>query len=241
MFYTKKQYLILFDIDGTILNMKSGVTHKLIEEIIRSLYNVDLPSGLYPRFAGRTDLFIIRKIAEMTGTDFKKIQQNIEVIFEKAAQVYEPFMTPDYVETTIGIEKLIKTLSQDNTYKLGLITGNFERNAYLKINTFDLGKYFTIGAFGNDHEDRNQLPLIAINRANKEARQQIYGLHNTLIVGDTKRDIECAHMNNLPVLTVATGAMTYSELSSYKPNLLFNDFSDTKQVLHSIKNLFGKN
>ncbi len=233
-------YLLLFDIDGTLVSMKKGITGKLISQIIRELYDKDLPPGLYPRFAGRTDLFIIEKITEMLGGDVRKIRQDFNKIFAKAAEVYEPFMTPEYVDIMPGITELIETLDADKNFKLGLITGNHEKNAYLKLSAWGLDKYFDVGAFGSDHKDRSQLPLIAINRANKSARKQLFGRYNTLVIGDTRRDVECAKACDVASAAVATGLFGFNELSSFTPDLLFNDFTETRMVVHRIYELFRK-
>jgi phosphoglycolate phosphatase-like HAD superfamily hydrolase len=233
-------YLFLFDIDGTLVSMKKGVTGQLITRIMRELYGKELPPGLYPRFAGRTDLFIIEKIAEMVGADIKKVRRDLPRIFEKASEVYEPYMTPEYVDIMPGVAELIPALANLDNVLLGLITGNHEKNAYLKLSAHGLDKYFKLGAFGNDSKNRGDLPLIGINRANKYMRKQVFGRYNTLIIGDTRRDIECAHENDLPVAAVSTGLFGFNELSSFKPDILFNDFSYPQSVIHRFFEFFRK-
>ncbi len=234
-------YLLLFDIDGTLVSMKKGVTGKLISQIIRELYNKDLPPGLYPRFAGRTDLFIIEKITEMLGGDIRQIRKDITKIFAKATEVYEPFMLPEYIDIMPGVAELLESLAEEGEFKLGLITGNHEKVAYMKLKAWGLDKYFDVGAFGSDHKDRGQLPLIAINRANKLARKQAFGRYNTLVFGDTRRDIECAKACNISSAAVATGLFGFNELSSFHPDILFKDFTHTRRVIHRIQEHFRKN
>ncbi|OYT15500.1 MAG: hypothetical protein B7C24_12730 [Bacteroidetes bacterium 4572_77] len=231
-------YLILFDIDGTLVSMKKGVTAKLITRIINDLYHIELPPHLYPRFAGRTDLFIIEKIAEMSGSSMNKIKKDLPKIYEKAAEIYAPYMTHEYVHLMPAIDKLLEKLASYDFVKLGLITGNHEKNAYLKLSAHGLDKYFDVGAFGNDHRNRGELPLIAINRANKQAKLQVFGRTNTMVIGDTRRDIECARDCNLPAISVATGHYRYNELSAFRPDALFNDFSNVNMVVHQIFRIF---
>lgn len=233
-------YLLLFDIDGTLVSMKKGITGKLITQIINELYNRDLPPDLYPRFAGRTDLFIIEKIAAMLNADIKKVRFDLDLIYEKASQVYTPYMTPEFVEIMPGVSELIPELASMEEVMLGLITGNNKKNAYLKLSAHGLEKYFAIGAFGCDAKDRESLPLLAVNRANKYMREQVFGRFNTMIIGDTRRDIECAKANDLPVAAVATGLPGFHELSGFRPDLLFNDFSRPKEVIHRIFEFFRK-
>jgi phosphoglycolate phosphatase-like HAD superfamily hydrolase len=232
--------LILFDIDGTILNVKHNVTFKLVQNIIKELYNMEITREVLPSFDGMTDLSIIRSISDNVGADFNKIKKNVKLIFSTALRHYTPYMKKDNIELLEGVYKLIERMHKDSDYELGLITGNFKENAYLKLRAYDLDKFFPIGAFGNDEEDRNLLPLLAIDRANSYHKKNDFNQSNTVIIGDTARDIECAKVNNIPVIAVATGRTDYEQLKQLSPDLVFKSLEDYEQVINSINNIVGK-
>ena len=110
----------------------------------------------------------------------------------------------------------------------------------MKLKAFNFDKYFPFGAFGCDHEDRNKLPPIAIDRANVYLGSDVFSTANALIIGDSPKDIECAKSNNLPVLAVATGNADMKMLDVYNPDVVLNDFSDynvTKKVIFELLNI----
>ena len=96
-------------------------------------------------------------------------------------------------------------------------------------------KYFPFGAFGSDLEDRNQLLPVAIERANSFVGQNKFSALNTVIVGDSPRDIECAKTNKVPIVCVSTGGFEKDELALLEPEVLLDDFSDFNYTVTSIK------
>lgn len=68
-----------------------------------------------------------------------------------------------------------------------------------------------IGGFGSDHEDRSALPKIARRRAGERGRP--YPQAETIVIGDTPRDIACARADGLRVFAIATGPFSVDELS----------------------------
>jgi phosphoglycolate phosphatase-like HAD superfamily hydrolase len=235
------KYLLLFDIDGTILKMKPGVTLKLINQIISELTIKKQSISELPPISGWTDIQIIKQFCLNFGYNYQYIEKHLEIIWEKAYHIYKPFSTQDYIDILPGVRSLLTSLNDSRQIALGLITGNFRRNAYLKLHAYDLDNLFPFGAFGDDHEDRNHLPIIAIERANQEIGYQCYDNSNTLIIGDTCKDIESAQVNNIPVICVATGSDSLSSLSAMKPNAILNSFEDVNLALNTFYSIINNN
>ena len=63
-----------------------------------------------------------------------------------------------------GVESLLQRLVEADTL-LGLVTGNIEGAAHIKISRAGLGKYFLFGGYGSDSSVRSDLTLAAIARA----------------------------------------------------------------------------
>lgn len=231
--------LLLFDIDGTILRMKQGRSRLIFADIMKDVFDVCVPDDAMPNFACMTDLGILREIAETIGIPFEEIKKRQEIIWEKMLTVFRHHCTKEYVQILPGVNSLIRFFSEQSEFELGLCTGNFRNNAYLKLRTFDLDGFFPFGAFGSDFEDRNLLPPLAIERGNKLYNKNMFSEKNTIVIGDGPRDIKCAKANGLPVVCVATGGFEAGELSSYEPDLLFEDFFDYESVAVQIIKNFG--
>ena len=113
---------------------------------------------------------------------------------------------------------------------LGLLTGNLERGARLKLEPFRLNEYFPTGAFGSDDEDRNNLLPIAVRRF-EELFQMSIEIDNCIIVGDTPRDVECAHIYGALCIGVATGPYSYDALVEAGADYVIQDLSEHQTLL----------
>lgn len=235
------KYHILFDIDGTILTFRHGIAKRLFAEMLESLFKREVPDDAIPHFHGMTDLQIIKSITCNIGLTFEDISDKIPEIWKSMIKMFEEYSIPENITLHPGIIELIEELNGDNNFTLGLVTGNFIENAYLKLSIAGLDKYFPTGAFGCDSADRNMLPPIAIERANKYYKSTEIKSSNTLIIGDTFRDIECAKHNNIKVISVATGGFCVDELSKFEPDIALNDLSNTNKSLDIIYNLLNSN
>lgn len=234
------KYLFLFDIDGTILNMKRGLALDLFANMIEELFGVRLKPEDMPSFHGQTDLQILYDTADRAGIAHRDLEAKLEIIWDYLESGFNSLVNPDTICLLPGIEELISKLNNSGDVFLSLLTGNFERNAKLKLKVHGLDKYFSAGAFGNDNKSRNELPMIAIRRANIMS-DSIFDVSNTLIIGDTARDIECAKVNGIKSVSVATGGVSSDKLLSHSPSLHFEDFSDTDLVIGSMLNVLNGN
>jgi phosphoglycolate phosphatase len=220
------KYLVLFDIDGTLINFKKSMSREIFAKMVKEIFQHEIPPTNLPNFAGMTDLKILKEIAVKIKINYSEIEINLPKVWEKILEEFKHYCDPEYMILLPGIPELLNSLACEPDIVIGLQTGNFKQNAYRKLKVFGLEKYFAFGAFGSDHEDRKQLPLIAIARANKHIKQNIFSNKNTLVIGDSIRDIDCAKSNNLPVLAVATGNTDKEELIKYEPDGILDNMSD---------------
>lgn len=228
--------LVLFDIDGTVLTMRRGLSKKLFADVFEQMFSIRPDEEKMPDFSGMTDLSIIREVCAYSGIDLQEVYARIEELWEVKAGIFRDYCTAEYITVLPGVEQLIATLHEDEKITLGLLTGNFRRNAYQKLGGGNLQGYFPFGAFGCDAEQRNMLPPIAIERANTHYGDMIFNSGNTFIIGDSDRDIECAKANGIKVIAVATGGMSMEALDKYAPDLLLDDLTDTFIVSDFIRN-----
>lgn len=96
---------------------------------------------------------------------------------------------------------------------VGLLTGNIARGADLKMRRYGLARHFSFGAYGCDHRDRNRLGPVAMERAARHAGRG-FSAAETLVIGDTPKDIACAKAMGASCLAVATGRFSVEELNA---------------------------
>jgi len=205
--------LVLFDIDGTLIRT-GGAGVKAFAKVFSTEFNV--PNGTdHISFAGRTDVslvreFFIRHQIDPSETNFRRFFDNYvfwldQVLGENQGQVLP------------GVHNLISRFqAQPEPPVIGLLTGNIRLGAQIKLTHFGLWQHFQTGAFGDDHEDRNQIALIAKERAQQCAQQKLRG-EEILVIGDTPFDIACGKAISAKVLAVATGVCPLSQLEEHKP------------------------
>jgi phosphoglycolate phosphatase-like HAD superfamily hydrolase len=226
---------LLFDIDGTLLSGATGAHSRALAGAIREVHGLDtddLRAKIGP--AGRTDGEIARLILIDLGVSARRIDELADSVREACCRIYAEICPPDLSAYVVpGIPDLLPWLDGRDGVTLGLLTGNFEPVARLKLARAGIGKWFApgFGAFGSDSEDRAALPAIARRRAGRAGigragigragigRAGIgrAGIpiprEETIVIGDTPRDIACARADDVRCVAVATGQFGPEELA----------------------------
>jgi phosphoglycolate phosphatase len=216
--------LALFDIDGTLLLKASAAHAEAVHEAIREVYGVDEPSKV--EAAGRTDYEIARNIcllAGVTAENFDRGRDDFRVACVSAFARLCPDDLSDRVAP--GMTDVLEDLHARDAVRLGILTGNLEPIAHLKLVRAHLARFFEpwVGGFGSDHEDRTELPAIARRRAGRYPREQ------TVVIGDTPRDIACARADGVRCIAIATGPFGVEELA--KADVVLRSAHDLLDVL----------
>jgi phosphoglycolate phosphatase len=203
--------LVLFDIDGTLLTGATRAHSQALNAAIAEVHGVD-PAGRRARInpAGRTDGEIARLILLDLGVSARRIDELAAEVCEACCRIYAEIRPPDLASHVVpGIPDVLAWLSEREGVTLGLVTGNYEPVGRLKLRLAGLGKWFASapGAFGSDSEDRAALPGIARRRAGHTPREQ------TVLIGDTPRDIACARADGVHCVAVTSGQYGPDELS----------------------------
>jgi phosphoglycolate phosphatase-like HAD superfamily hydrolase len=109
-----------------------------------------------------------------------------------------------------GIEELLPRLVKEGIL-LGVVTGNIESAAHIKLARGDLNRFFTFGGYGSDSRDRTELTKKALERGEQVSGRPL-AHDQTIAVGDTPRDVKAGHGAGIAVVGVATGRYSVAEL-----------------------------
>ncbi len=224
--------LLLFDIDGTLLNT-NGVGRRTFEALLSEWAGRPIDSQPVS-FSGKTDPQIIREVLESNGCS----KGEAEVLLPEVVEAYLR-LAPELIraaEVTVypGVFDLLAHLETRSDVQLGLLTGNLELTAYEKVAAAGFSStLFPFGAFGSDHEDRYQLPPIAVAHAHAHTGRRFTG-KDVVIIGDTEHDINCGRSIGVCSVAVATGHYSREQLAVHHPDLLLDDLTDISYFIETV-------
>jgi len=224
--------LLLFDIDGTLI-LSGGAGLRALNQTFHELFQVqDAFTGITT--AGRTDGEIIDEAlrqSQITSTEavLVEIQRRYESRLTEEIQLPGPRkgIMP-------GVEDLLMFLSVRRNVTLGLLTGNFQSTAKIKLDYFGLSDYFLCGAYGSDALHRNALVDIAKQRA-KLLGVEILSARDILIVGDTPLDVACARAAGSKMAAVATGQFDVVALEKAGAEIALENLRDRQPFLELLE------
>lgn len=224
--------LILFDIDGTLLTA-GGAPRRAFRRALVERFGT---SGDEARtdFSGKTDPQIVYEIMRRAGFEDDRIEAGIAELFARYLEGLERELPRDASHRLHpGAAELVEVLTADSRVLLGLVTGNVERGARLKLDRFDLWRRFPVGAFGSDDPDRDRLPQIAIDRARRLTGYAFTGA-DTVVIGDSPADVRCARVAGALAVAVASGRPTRAELAACEPDVLLDSLEEWPELLAAI-------
>lgn len=221
--------LVLFDIDGTLVLTGAAGLRAMNASCEEVLGRPDALAGI--AVAGRTDRSILTDVTDRDGRpldDGLLADLRERYIRHLAREIERPGQGRK--EIMPGIRSLLDVLQEREDVFLGLLTGNFEAGARIKLEHFDLWRYFRCGAFGDDAADRNALVPFALDRAKGCGLPDLSPEH-ILVVGDTPHDVACARAVGAVPVAVATGSFDVAQLRAAGADIVFQDLSDAEAFL----------
>lgn len=223
--------VVLFDVDGTLV-LTGGAGGRAMARAFEALFAVPDAFRNVP-FQGRTDALILSDALTLHG-----IPPNSSAL-ASFRDCYLDYLQVELVQpgprkgVMPGVRELLSALvARDDVY-LALLTGNYERGARLKLEYFDLWRYFACGVFGDDVQDRNRLLPLALATI-KALGGPAIAASSTIVVGDTPLDVECAAVSGARSLAVATGSYPADALRRAGADVVFDDLTDTDEVLRAL-------
>jgi phosphoglycolate phosphatase-like HAD superfamily hydrolase len=219
--------LVLFDIDGTLLTDR-GAARDAFATALSEVYGYAGDLSRYD-FSGRTDPQIARTVLGDANIDPGDMTSLWDVYLSELARN----ATRERVRALPGIRALVDALHAHGGVILGLLTGNIEPGARLKLGGAELNDYFPFGAFGSDSADRNELPPVAVQRASALHGHRFEG-RDVVIIGDSIFDIRCGVPYDATTIAIASGKTPAETLRAEEPTFLFDSAEDVQAVLAAI-------
>lgn len=222
---------VLVDIDETALSLQEGINRKASAVMFKKMFGIDAHEEMIDNF-GKTEMGIIQEVLRKVGASQGKTERepSIVEIPEDAYKVWAQATAQelkDHPATVLpGIPELLTALSKNPKVKLGLLSGNNQWRAEVKLRSVSLDTFFRDpktgglnGVFGNMTERRDQLFDIIKKQANAEDR--------FIVVDDSLIGAEMAQRHNIPLIGVATGRATKEQLRHFTPHV-FPDFGENR-------------
>lgn len=223
--------LVLFDIDGTLVSA-GPPSLRALRAALLEVFGVAGPMDGFD-YSGKTDPQIVRELMSAAGIADERMVADRPRALSLYTEGLGRFLGPEDVQMKPGVTALLEALAGRPEVQLGLLTGNLEPCARLKLGPVDLNRYFPLGAYGSDDEDRYRLPPIAVERALELTGRRFTGA-DVVIVGDSIHDVLCGRSLDVRAVAVATGRASVAQLATAGPAVVLPDFGDTEAALRAV-------
>lgn len=225
--------LVLFDIDGTLLSSE-GAGMRAMRAAMTALFGTTGDPAY--RYDGKTDKQIVRDLMRGHGHDDEYINDRMDALLELYLEgLAREVKSGERIPRTLpGIPELLDELEAKEQITLGLLTGNIEPGAKVKLAAagVDVSR-FRVNAFGSDHEHRPELPGVAQRRAADFLGRELEG-DAIYVIGDTPADIRCGEAIGARAIGVATGHYSVDDLTEHEPFAVFENLAETSAVVRVI-------
>ncbi len=211
--------LVLFDIDGTLLR-RAGPAHRTaLTDAVARVTGVKVSIDGIP-VQGMLDRAILTLMMREAGMKAGDIRAQMEAIAAKAQSIHARRCRDLTRKLCPGVRAVLRKL-HGRGIPLGLVTGNFSRIAWRKMECAGLKQYFRFGAFAEQATTRTGLARLAVRQARRE--RWIDRSSAICLVGDHPNDVKAAQANGIRSIAVATGLCGFEELAACQPDYLLDD------------------
>ncbi len=221
--------LLLFDIDGTLIHAAGAGVESLKRALMERFGTKDDLQDI--EIAGMTDSGIV--ISILNKHQIPATNENIAAFLDSYVHFLSLELPRRAGNLLPGVLELLEKLKARPNLVLALLTGNVSRGAQLKLEHYGVWHFFEFGAFADDHHDRNRLGSFAQARA-REKHGHVFDVAQIDVIGDTPRDIACGKAIGARTIAIATGTWPREELSTHRPDFLFDDLSNVDEVIRAL-------
>lgn len=198
---------ILWDIDGTLL-VTGGAGAVAWQRAFEQQWGIEANIEEHTQ-AGMTDpeiaAIIFNEVIGREGSDEERAAAIAGYLSHLEAAVNE---SSGY-RVMAGIGEALPRLAEQGVLQ-GIVTGNIEAAAHIKLARANLNRFFQFGGYGSDASDRTELTRKALERGEGVLGSSL-DRGEAIAVGDTPRDISAGHGAGIRVVGVATGAYSVDQ------------------------------
>lgn len=236
--------IVTFDVDDTLTKREQMTVNHLpdlppdIRDVVHNTAYAFAMNKIYGTGITREDLKgsdtvvrVIRETMLSQGIEERLILEDLDGCMEEMLLFYQEHIPYARIDALPGAEELLERLS-DLGIPMGLVTGNMESIARLKMRLVGFDRYFSFGGYGNESDNRGNLIGIALGKAREK-----YSLDREFIayhLGDSPYDITGPRGHGFKSISVATGSYPLEQLKSNNPNHLLPDLVDTERIVQII-------
>jgi phosphoglycolate phosphatase-like HAD superfamily hydrolase len=203
--------LVLFDIDGTLVHT-GGAGTKAFSQTFSHIFGLKHGAEKM-KFAGRTDVSLVREFFQLHGVP--ESADNFRQFFDNYVFWLEQIVAQSNGGHCAGVVGFIlDLLALPEPPMLGLLTGNIQLGAEIKLRRFGLWNFFVMGGFADDHEDRNHIAVAALQRGRRVLDPHLQP-QEVVVIGDTPFDVRCGKFIGAKTLAVASGGSPYADLRTH--------------------------
>ena len=229
-------WIALFDVDGTLIDA-AGAGRRAVGSAISQVFGASAAriSELRVPFAGRTDGQIFREMATGVGVEDSAFDREIERLHAAyAVELARELERPHPGRRVLpGAREVLAALDGECGVPLGLLTGNLELGARIKLRHFSLERYFPTGGFGSDSTDRREIARTARRRVERWAGIEVPP-ERVVVVGDTENDVDCALANGFRAVAVASGGTPRERLAACGADVVLDGLGDLEATLAAL-------
>lgn len=224
--------LLLFDVDGTLVTAR-GAGRRALAQALQEVFGTTGAIDSYD-LRGATDRAIVHDVMTQAGVAEEAVHARLDDCFEAYARALAGEIGDGRgVVVLPGVAEVIRRLDGHAEAMLGLLTGNIEEGARIKLEPTGLWPYFRTGAFGSDDADRRRLPSLAARRAHALVGYP-FRPDEVVVIGDTPRDVECARAFGAVAIAVASGMCSREELAATGPDRLLDSLADVDEAVRAL-------
>jgi phosphoglycolate phosphatase len=193
--------ILLFDIDGTLVST-GGAGAVAWKRAFDELYGIPADIGEYTD-AGMTDPDVGAKTFEGVFNRDPTPHELAQLVQRRLEYLPEAVSESQGYKVLPGVPERLKQLSRDG-HLLGIITGNGDGAAHIKLQRANLNRWFTFGAYASAGVDRAGIVRRAVERGEAMLGEDVHNAE-IYVIGDTPLDIQAAHAVECTAIAVATG------------------------------------
>jgi len=217
--------LLLFDIDGTLLRAYGAGVRSMLRAAEQVIGERCRDAEI--NFGGAMDPWVFRLLVDHGRYEYSDDTHRTfrGVYGELLRAELESETNP--CKALAGVHDLLTRVRNHPELHLGLLTGNYPETGLLKLRAAGIDPdWFEVAVWGDMASSRPGLIPVAL------AQLPSPGLtaHDVVVIGDTLRDIQCAHENGALCLAVATGGNTKEELIAGGADAVVDDLTDPRPL-----------